>query len=124
PARQRRRLMRQHLGEITYAAPLLGPAVVDLAGLGVGFLRLDHFHARHGHLPVRGNVAEASAWRERALCLQAWQKFHPDRPAAAAGAGAFATGHAGSFSAASGGVVPGAGPAGSTDPRARAVRAD
>ena len=47
PARERGRLMRQHLREIADPAPLLENSVVDLAGLRVGILRLDHFHARH-----------------------------------------------------------------------------
>ena len=50
PARERGRLMRQHLGEVADPSPLLAHAVVDLAGVGVRLFRLDHSHARHGDL--------------------------------------------------------------------------
>jgi hypothetical protein len=44
---------------------LLDDPVINLAGIRVGLLRLDHFHARHGDLlNPGGNVAEPVVRRE------------------------------------------------------------
>jgi hypothetical protein len=42
--------MRQNLRKIAYAPPLFAHPVIDLAGIIVGLLRLDHSHPRHGDL--------------------------------------------------------------------------
>src|SRR5207248_4986828 len=68
PARERRRLMRQHLREIAHPAPLLDHRVIDLAGLDIGVLRLDHLDARHGGLLLAcraENVARSIVYSQR-----------------------------------------------------------
>ena len=65
PARQRGRLVGQHLREIADPAPLPHDAVVDRAGVGVGVLRLDHLHARHGRASLLRGIYRKGRPRSR-----------------------------------------------------------